>query len=212
MNAQKKAGEKKSEKAPASSVLRHPVRIRILETVNERDMSPIQFLNSGLCPDQSQKALSSISYHFRELERYGCVEVVDLVQRRGATEHVYRGTARAYFTDAEWEQFSSKERRLISRTMYAGRGRDDVAHLRLPHRPAPVVVLDGGGRTGLVRTDGDPRRRLRHRRSDPPRHRESDCGFRGKNDPGHDRHAGLRIAATPATTDSLNPEKDVQSL
>jgi DNA-binding transcriptional ArsR family regulator len=102
--------------------LRHPLRIRILEIVNERDMSPTQFMRQRLAPDVevSAKSLSQLSYHFRALEKAGCIEVVDRVPRRGATEHVYRGKARAYFTDEEWEALTPRERCLISRTMYQG--------------------------------------------------------------------------------------------
>ncbi len=112
----------KTEKAPASEALRHPLRIRILEVVNERDISPTQFMQQQLAPDVgvSAKALSAISYHFRELAKCGCLEVVENVPRRGATEHIYRGRARAYFTDEEWAALTPRERCLISRTMYQG--------------------------------------------------------------------------------------------
>jgi hypothetical protein len=100
--------------------LRHPTRVRILEVVNERDMSPVQFLQLGLAPGQSQWTLPHVSYHFRRLAEYGCLEVVDLVPRRGATEHIYRGTARGFFSDEEWKELTPVERRLISRTMYQG--------------------------------------------------------------------------------------------
>jgi hypothetical protein len=119
---QKKGKAKKQRKPTPADVLRHPLRIRILEVLNERDMSPIEFMNRGLGEDAeiSQAALSTISYHFRELERFGCLELLDKIPRRGAFEHLYRGTARAYFTDKEWERLTQKERCLISRTMYSG--------------------------------------------------------------------------------------------
>lgn len=113
---------KKQRKPLASEALRHPLRVRILEVVNERDISPVQFMNQGLAPDVgvSAKALSSISYHFRELAKVGCIEMVETFARRGATEHVYRGAVRAYFTDEEWKALSARERCLVSRTVYQG--------------------------------------------------------------------------------------------
>lgn len=113
---------KKSEKPMASAALRHPLRVRILEVVNEQDMSPNQFMLRQLAPDVeiSAKTLSSISYHFRELAKMGCIEVARTHARRGATEHVYTGKARAYFTDEEWAELTQRERCLISRTMYQG--------------------------------------------------------------------------------------------
>jgi hypothetical protein len=118
---EKKKGKEK-RKPLASEALRHPLRVRILEVVNERDISPVQFMNQGLAPavGVSAKALSSISYHFRELAKVGCIEMVETFARRGATEHVYRGAVRAYFTDAEWKALSQRERCLVSRTVYQG--------------------------------------------------------------------------------------------
>lgn len=110
-------------KMTASSALRHPMRIRILEVLNERDMSPVEFMNQKLVPkfDNSQKTLSHISYHFRQLAEDGCLEVIKRVPRRGATEHVYRGCAsRIFFNDSEWEQLAMEQRRLISRGIYQG--------------------------------------------------------------------------------------------
>lgn len=46
--------------------------------------------------------------------------MINHIQRRGATEHIYRCKARAYFTDEEWQDLSQRERCLISRTMYQG--------------------------------------------------------------------------------------------
>lgn len=109
----------------ASKVLSHPTRVRILEVINEQDMSPIQFLNSGLCPDSLgdqdfQALLTHVSYHFRELKKFGCAVVVRTIERRGATEHIYRGAARAFFTNADWEKFDYDLRQRLSRTMLQG--------------------------------------------------------------------------------------------
>jgi hypothetical protein len=104
------------------SPLKHPLRVRILEVVNERDMSPVQFLNEGLAPGfkSRQNALSHVSYHFRQLEKAGCVEIIATFQRRGATEHVYRGKSRVYFTDAEFERLPLRDRSQLSRTSFQG--------------------------------------------------------------------------------------------
>lgn len=123
MKATKKSGKGKRDGKPLpSAALRHPLRVRILEVINEQDMSPSQFMFRRLAPDAgvSQKALSAIAYHFRQLAELGCIEVVDTIARRGATEHIYRGAVRAYFTDEEWEELSQRERCLISRTVYQG--------------------------------------------------------------------------------------------
>jgi hypothetical protein len=117
----KKSGYGETTCAP----LRHPLRVRILEVANCRDISPIQFVNEGLQPEgvefkSQQNALSHVAYHFRELEKAGCIKQVDAHQRRGATEHVYRGTSTLYFSDEEFEKLSHEERRTLSRTSFQG--------------------------------------------------------------------------------------------
>lgn len=114
------------ETATASTALGHPTRVRILEVVNEQDISPIQFVQRGMTPTESAGErdeagiLSHVAYHFRVLRELGCVVQVDSAARRGATEHVYRGVARAYFSDEEWARLPGEVRCRISRTMLQG--------------------------------------------------------------------------------------------
>lgn len=112
--------EKDSDRKPAAGALSHPTRIRILEVVNETDMSPVQFLQLGLVGDPSQANLSHVSYHFRTLEQDGCLEVVGQERRRGATEHVYRGRARAFLSDDDCRGTAALERAPLSRAIYQG--------------------------------------------------------------------------------------------
>jgi hypothetical protein len=105
--------------------LSHPLRVRILEVANTRDISPVQFVDEALEPDginfqNRQHGLSHVSYHFRELEKAQCIEVVATHQRRGATEHVYRGTATVFFTDEEFAALPVEQRRTLSRTSFQG--------------------------------------------------------------------------------------------
>jgi hypothetical protein len=119
-----KATEHRSRAETICAVLKHPMRVRILEVLNEGPRSPSQFVEEGLVPkehyDTYQQALSFISYHFRELEKEGCLEVVDSIPRRGAVEHVYEGKARVYFTDAEFERMPQPKRRGWSRISFQG--------------------------------------------------------------------------------------------
>ena len=100
-------------------MLRHPLRVRILEVANSRDISPVQFLREGLAPP-GEYGLSHISHHFSELEKGGCLRVAQLIPRRGSVEHVYRGLARAFFTDEDWDRMEPAERRKVTRTMLQG--------------------------------------------------------------------------------------------
>jgi DNA-binding transcriptional ArsR family regulator len=109
--------------ASACAVLKNPIRVRILEVLDERDMSPVQFVREGLLPHlggfkTTQNALSHVAYHFRVLEKASCIEVVGRHQRRGATENVFRGIARAEHSDEEFADLSFDERRQISRTTF----------------------------------------------------------------------------------------------
>jgi DNA-binding transcriptional ArsR family regulator len=115
-------GRKRAETICA--VLKHPLRVRILEVLNEGPRSPSQFVEEGLIPKDHftsyQQALSLASYHFRELEKEGCLEVIESIPRRGAVEHVYRGLARVFFNDAEFEATSQEDRRELSRISLQG--------------------------------------------------------------------------------------------
>jgi DNA-binding transcriptional ArsR family regulator len=76
----------------------HPVRALILAEANDRVMSPSQFAK------RHDLDLSAVSYHFRELEKYGCVEEVATVPVRGANQHFFKATRGALFDGKVWEQ------------------------------------------------------------------------------------------------------------
>jgi hypothetical protein len=110
---------------PACGPLGHPLRVRILEIINERDISPSTFVDEGLEPKginftSPAHALSHVSYHFRELEKVGCAEVVETFQRRGAIEHIYHGTARVEFTTEEFAAIPKEQREMMSRVGIRG--------------------------------------------------------------------------------------------
>ncbi len=98
-----------------AKALSHPLRVRILEGVNERAMSPVEFEREyGGAP------LGTISYHFRELAKFGCLELVEELPRRGAVEHVFQATTRASFTDEQWREVPEGERSAITATILQG--------------------------------------------------------------------------------------------
>lgn len=122
MNEREIEGKKRIE--TICNALKHPLRVRILEALNEGPRSPSQFVEEGLIPKEHyntyQQALSLASYHFRELEKEGCLEVIESIPRRGAVEHVYRGLARVYFNDAEFEGMPPQTRGRLSRISLQG--------------------------------------------------------------------------------------------
>jgi hypothetical protein len=121
---QETEAEAKKRAETICAVLKHPLRVRILEVLNEGPRSPSQFVEEGLIPKEHfttyQQALSLASYHFRELEKEGCLEVIESIPRRGAVEHVYRGLARVFFDDAEFEATAAEDRRELSRISLQG--------------------------------------------------------------------------------------------
>jgi hypothetical protein len=108
-----------------AEVLTHPLRVRLLEIANERDISAVSFVRGkyadGLLGYMSESdAISFVSYHLRRLERRDCVEIVSENPRRGSVENVYRGVARAYFTDEDWEKVNPDLRKEITGVVLQG--------------------------------------------------------------------------------------------
>jgi hypothetical protein len=106
------------DKSTAAVVLAHPLRVRILEVLNQRDMSPVEFCREGFAPETLE--VSHVAYHFRELAEYGSLAVVEENARRGSIEHVYRGLGRAYFSDHQWSELDREERARVTKTMVQG--------------------------------------------------------------------------------------------
>lgn len=108
------------KKGTAAEALRHPIRVRILEVLNEYDMSAVQFANAGYAGEPDERVLSSVAYHFRILRHVKAIVPVKNRQVRGAVETTCRGAARAYFSDEAWAEIPLDERKAISRVMYQG--------------------------------------------------------------------------------------------
>src|SRR5882672_1401727 len=89
----------------------HPHRLHALKILNERTASPIQ-----LAP-MVGTTVGRIAYHVRELERLDCIELVETRPVRGATEHFYRATARAFFDAEDWAQLPLSVRNSLSGVM-----------------------------------------------------------------------------------------------
>lgn len=76
--------------------LAHPLRVEILTILNERMASPNELSK------ELDEGLSQVSYHVKVLKDFECIEMVKTEPRRGAVEHYYRATARAFLTDKDW--------------------------------------------------------------------------------------------------------------
>lgn len=92
--------------------LAHELRVEILAILNERMASPNELakeLNEGL---------SQVSYHVKVLKDYNCIELVKTEPRRGAVEHYYRATSRAFLTDRDWHQLPDSVRSGMSADLF----------------------------------------------------------------------------------------------
>jgi DNA-binding transcriptional ArsR family regulator len=76
----------------------HPLRIRILEALTDHIASP------NVLAEKLDSDLSGVAYHTRALDRLGALELVDTGQVRGAIEHFYKATPRAFVGDPQWRR------------------------------------------------------------------------------------------------------------
>lgn len=76
----------------------HPLRIKILEALTDHVTSP------NTIAERLEADLSGVAYHTRELDRLGALELVDTGRVRGAIEHFYKATPRAFVGDPGWRK------------------------------------------------------------------------------------------------------------
>ncbi len=91
--------------------LTHPMRVDILDILNERVASPNELAK------ELSEGLSQVSYHVKVLKDYQCIELVRTEPRRGAVEHYYRAIKRPMLSDADWEQLPESVRSGLSATL-----------------------------------------------------------------------------------------------
>jgi DNA-binding transcriptional ArsR family regulator len=91
-----------------AKALAHPLRVRILSSLHKGISSPNQLAQ------ELGEPLGNVSYHVKTLLEYDCVELVKTEPRRGAVEHFYRATERAFFSDSDWAKIPASARKGIS--------------------------------------------------------------------------------------------------
>jgi DNA-binding transcriptional ArsR family regulator len=74
----------------------HPLRVRILAMLDERQASPNQLAG------WLGASLGTVAYHVRTLLQLELIELVDETRVRGAVEHHYRSTPRPKVTAEAW--------------------------------------------------------------------------------------------------------------
>jgi DNA-binding transcriptional ArsR family regulator len=86
----------------------HPLRYELLLKLNGRSASPNELSK------EVKASVGTVNYHIRLLEQMGFVELVEQKKRRGATEHFYRATQRAWFSKSGWARLPIAVRRSIA--------------------------------------------------------------------------------------------------
>jgi hypothetical protein len=79
-----------------------------------RKLSPSGFAEEAGC------SMGLASYHFRYLQKAGCIDITETIQRRGATEHVYLPVKRAMAWTREWEMLGSVVKQGLAATALSG--------------------------------------------------------------------------------------------
>lgn len=104
-----------------AKALAHPLRVRILSSLHKGISSPNQL------SQELGEPLGNVSYHVKTLLEYDCVELVKTEPRRGAVEHFYRATERAFFSDADWAKIPASARKGINGVVLETIGQEATA-------------------------------------------------------------------------------------
>jgi DNA-binding transcriptional ArsR family regulator len=135
-----------------AKALAHPLRVRILTSLHKGISSPNQL------SQELGEPLGNVSYHVKTLLEYECVELVKTEPRRGAVEHFYRATERAFFSAGDWEKIPASARKGISGSILEMVGQDATEALMAgsidarsdSHVSRTPLVLDEKGWTELT--------------------------------------------------------------
>jgi DNA-binding transcriptional ArsR family regulator len=101
--------------------LAHELRAEILAILNERMASPNELAK------ELDEGLSQVSYHVKVLKDYKVITLVKTVPRRGAVEHYYRATSRAFLTNRDWHELPETVRVGMSADLFQAVVDDAVA-------------------------------------------------------------------------------------
>jgi DNA-binding transcriptional ArsR family regulator len=92
-----------------ASIVAHPTRARAFTILGERTASPVEIAQ------EIGKDVGHVGYHVRKLLQMDLVELVDERPVRGAVEHFYRATQRAYVSEDEFADQTVEQREVFTR-------------------------------------------------------------------------------------------------
>lgn len=81
-----------------AKALAHPLRIKILNALEQRTASPSDIADEVGAP------LTNVSYHIRHLHQLGVIKLVRRSVRGGTVKHYYRAESRPRITDEAWAE------------------------------------------------------------------------------------------------------------
>jgi hypothetical protein len=83
------AKKKGKEKGGVHKALNHPVRAAILLVLQRDGYSSPKRFSTSTQGTSNEVDLNLAAYHFRVLHQHEAIELLDEIQKRGATEHLY---------------------------------------------------------------------------------------------------------------------------
>lgn len=104
--------------------LSHPLRMRFLARFNESVLSPVELAR------EFTVSIPLAAYHVKILHELGCLELVETNPVRGATQHHYRATRRAFISDEEWAAMEDEVRQSVSGVVLTDAVSDALAALQ----------------------------------------------------------------------------------
>lgn len=94
--------------------LGHPMRVEVLDALTAKTLSPSQIANRLSLP------LSNVIHHVKVLKENESVELVRKARRRGAIEHFYRATPKAFIGSPGWRSVPAMFRQVIADSSLQG--------------------------------------------------------------------------------------------
>jgi DNA-binding transcriptional ArsR family regulator len=152
----KKRGRKKGKKQDLKELslnqrlikaLAHPMRVRLLAYMNDREWSPNEL------SEELNEGLSQVSYHVKVLKDFEMIEMTKTEPRRGAVEHYYRAVERAYIPSWMAKLIPKSGKEIIGSNILEAIEEDLVASIKSGkfyerddcHATYTPVTLDGTG-------------------------------------------------------------------
>jgi DNA-binding transcriptional ArsR family regulator len=94
--------------------LGHPTRVEVLDVLTSKTLSPSQIANRLRLP------LSNVIHHVKVLKENESVELVRKARRRGAIEHFYRATPKAFIGSPGWRNVPAMFRQVAAGSSLQG--------------------------------------------------------------------------------------------